>query len=203
MAASIAHRGPDDEDHCRLIKGVDKLRVWNDHLLARFVLKGSAMRESSGNPEFKIGRPGKDLAATVEEIQSRLALLEKQISRSDGPNSASSGQVRSHIQARTLRYEFFNWELFSDPTWDILLELYAVKLELRRLAISELCVASSVPLTTALRWIGNLEREGLITRRNDPLDGRRVWVELSDTGCDAMRRYFDELSFSALPQRRQ
>lgn len=157
------------------------------------------MRESSGNPEFKVGKPsGKDLATAVEEIQSRLELLEKRIRRSDEPNSASSDQVRSHIQARTLRYEFFKWELFADPTWDMLLELYAVKLEHRRLAISELCVASSVPLTTALRWIGNLERQGLITRRNDPFDGRRVWVELSDTGCDAMRRYFEAISSAAL-----
>ncbi|HUG80145.1 MAG TPA: MarR family transcriptional regulator [Bryobacterales bacterium] len=158
------------------------------------------MHESSGNVErFRLSKPSdEDLAATVEDLQARLELLEHQSCRGPQTKLASSEQVRSQIRARTLRYEFFKWELFSDPTWDMLLELYAAQLEFRRVTVSQLCVASSVPPTTALRWIGTMESEGLITRRNDPLDRRRVWIDLSETGSEAMRRYFETLSPVAL-----
>ncbi len=55
--------------------------------------------------------------------------------------------------------------------------------------MTDVCVAAAVPQTTALRWIGTLEREGLIDRRPDPRDSRRVIVRLSRDGCDRMERY--------------
>ena len=109
---------------------------------------------------------------------------------------ASSRLARSIIQARALRRRFFDGEMFSDPAWDILLELYALKCEQVRISVSKLSVAAGVPATTALRWIDKLEADGLVVRCDDPFDGRRNWVELSDSACNDMRSYLAQVSFA-------
>jgi DNA-binding MarR family transcriptional regulator len=83
--------------------------------------------------------------------------------------------------------------LFADPAWDMLLELYVAQLSQRRMTVSRLSEASGVPSTTALRWIETLVRHGLADRRNDPLDGRRVYISLSAEGCRAIQDYLDSL----------
>lgn len=101
--------------------------------------------------------------------------------------------LRELQQLRLRRREHFNAKLFADPAWDILLELYAAEVSQRRIFIGRLCKLSGMPGTTALRWLDTLEREGLIARRNDPLDGRRKFVELTEEGSNAMRGYLSSL----------
>lgn len=98
--------------------------------------------------------------------------------------------VRAIRRARRRRTEFFNGKLFSEPAWDILLELYATHLEQRRISVSSVCHATEVPGTTGLRWLDALLREGLIEKSYDPLDGRRIYVGLSQRGLRAMSAYF-------------
>ncbi|WP_156029809.1 winged helix DNA-binding protein [Sphingomonas sp. URHD0057] len=93
-----------------------------------------------------------------------------------------------------MRSEFFGAELFADPAWDMLLELYALACETRRVSVSKLSLAAGVPTTTALRWIEKLEAEGLVVRANDPLDARRVWVALSNAGHSAMQAFVEEVT---------
>jgi DNA-binding MarR family transcriptional regulator len=94
------------------------------------------------------------------------------------------------MHARARRSEHFKASLFSDPAWDILLELFAAELEGRPLNVSAIGLTAKVPGTTVLRWIGVLETEGLIRRRNDPFDGRRSLVSLTEDGSRALREYF-------------
>jgi DNA-binding MarR family transcriptional regulator len=72
--------------------------------------------------------------------------------------------------------------LFSDPAWDILLDILAHEGRLNRVSISSACIASCVPATTALRWLLTLEDHGLIERRPDPADARRTFVTLTKKG---------------------
>ncbi len=102
-------------------------------------------------------------------------------------------KIRSIQSARADRARFFDVELFGEPAWDILLDLFAISLEQRRVSITGLCNASGVPLTTALRWIASLEERAHIVRREDPLDARRTFIMLSERGLSAMREYFDSL----------
>ena len=46
------------------------------------------------------------------------------------------------------------------------------------------------PGATSLRWMARLEQEKLIRLRDDHLDRRRRWVELTDAGVDLMTKYF-------------
>ncbi|MET3723462.1 MarR family transcriptional regulator [Sphingomonas trueperi] len=66
----------------------------------------------------------------------------------------------------------------------MLIDLFLARERGRSISVSSLCIASNVPQTTALRWIGTLEAEGLIYRTNDPEDRRRAYLALTMTGAD-------------------
>lgn len=102
--------------------------------------------------------------------------------------------VRTEIRRRRLREQFFPADLFADPAWDMLLDLMAARLEGRQVAVSSLCIAAAVPATTALRWIRTMSDQGLFTRRADPEDGRRVFIELSEDAVEGMAGYFQTLN---------
>lgn len=102
---------------------------------------------------------------------------------------ALAGKVRSAIKARRMRDQFFEATLFADPAWDMLLDLFAAKLEHARVSVSSLCIAAAVPPTTALRWISTLSEAGLIEREADPLDKRRAFIGLSESAGEGMRGY--------------
>ena len=104
--------------------------------------------------------------------------------------------IRRILKARRARSKFFDGDLFADPAWDMLLELYAAEVGGQRISVSSLCTASDVPATTALRWIHTLEREQLVKRVGDPLDGRRFFVSLTGKGSNAMGEYFRAIPVS-------
>lgn len=111
----------------------------------------------------------------------------------------NEGLIRRVQKARRARASFFSEELFADPAWDILLELYACELAQRRVPLSKLSDAAAVPTTTLNRWLQKLEQDGLVARGSDPLHARRVWVKLTGSGASAMRRYFAAVSGTSLP----
>ncbi len=105
--------------------------------------------------------------------------------------------VRKIIRQRQLRARFFEGDLFADPAWDMLLDLTAARAEHVRVSVTSLCIASGVPPTTALRWIGQMTDAGLLQRVDDEADRRRAFITLTDKAADAMARYFAELGSSA------
>jgi DNA-binding MarR family transcriptional regulator len=104
----------------------------------------------------------------------------------------SAETVLSVIRARRLRSRYFDEELFADPAWDMLLDLLQAEIAQLRVPVSSLCIAASVPATTALRWLKTMTSQGIFVRRADSRDGRRVFVELAPAASQAMRRYFAE-----------
>jgi DNA-binding MarR family transcriptional regulator len=106
------------------------------------------------------------------------------------PRERVDNPVDLEINNRARRGTILPPRLFSEPAWDILLALYRAELHHRRVSISRLCIASQVPTTTVLRWIGTLGEEGLVRRDPDPFDLRRFYVSLTASGSSAMSLYF-------------
>ena len=79
----------------------------------------------------------------------------------------------------------------------MLLDLTAARVEHTRVSVTSLCIASGVPPTTALRWIGQMTEAGLLERVEDETDRRRAFITLTDAAAEAMARYFAELGQSA------
>lgn len=101
--------------------------------------------------------------------------------------------VRRIVRQRQLRARFFDGDLFADPAWDMLLDLTAARAEHTRVSVTSLCIASGVPPTTALRWIGQMIDAGLFERIEDDTDRRRSFIALTEKAADAMARYFAEI----------
>jgi len=150
----------------------------------------------------------RQLSDEVARIAATLARLSTgpEVSSVKAPPSAKSGDapaidaetVRAIIRARQVRARYFDAELFADPAWDMLLDLVQAEIDQLRVPVSSLCIAASVPATTALRWIKTMTDSGLFVRRADPHDGRRVFVEMSGDTSLAMRRYFADIGQPAV-----
>jgi DNA-binding response OmpR family regulator len=117
--------------------------------------------------------------------------------RTARPPLPDPGLIRRIIRQRQLRSRFFEGELFADPAWDMLLDLTAARAEQSRVSVTSLCIASGVPPTTALRWIGQMTEAGLLQRNEDETDRRRAFITLTDKAIDAMSRFFADLGTTA------
>ena len=109
-------------------------------------------------------------------------------------NRQRAKAVRGMLRQRRMREQYFPADLFADPAWDMLLDLYAARLERQPVSVSSLCIAAAVPATTALRWIKTMTDAGLFVRDADPHDGRRIFIALAEGACDALARYFEALA---------
>lgn len=80
---------------------------------------------------------------------------------------------------RRRREKMIDAEIFGEPAWDILLDLYEAHQIGRPIAVTSACIGAAVPPTTALRWINVLTERGHIQREEDPGDARRSFVKLT------------------------
>ena len=102
------------------------------------------------------------------------------------PSAVLLAFAREAYNIRRLRARFLPADLFGEPTWDILLDLYVATQENRPVPTTSACIGADVPPTTALRWLRILEARGLVEREEDGRDGRRTFVRLSEQGLAAM-----------------
>jgi hypothetical protein len=102
-------------------------------------------------------------------------------------------EVRSILRSRALRRRFMDERFCRDPSWDMLLELYATRMSGAPVTISSLCLVSPTSTTTALRWLSAFEEAGIAVRHSDSRDGRRVYLSLTDDAASAMDAYFRAL----------
>lgn len=101
--------------------------------------------------------------------------------------------LRQMIRSRRLRERFFEGARFGEPAWDILLDLSLAWFERKAVSVSSVCIASGVPMTTAMRWINEMIDAGLIERWIDPTDGRRNLVHIAPATRQGMVRYLLEI----------
>jgi hypothetical protein len=167
-------------------------------------LRGHRLHDSARDTDERLRRLNAEVARfaetlsllTAERDQPRIAQI-----RDTGPGfraepagepltATRATDVRDVIRARRMRAAHFPDDLFADPAWDMLLDLFAAELEHRRVSVSSLCIAAAVPGTTALRWIGSMIEARLFDRYADPNDRRRAFISLSATARAGMQQYF-------------
>lgn len=134
------------------------------------------------------------LGSSREEALERIAHLCARLPLS---GDAFTAVIRTAQRQRMRRNAVMGVELFRDPAWDMLLELLLIEREGLTVSVSALCFASGVPATTALRHIDWMEEGGLITRRGDFADHRRVLVALAPGVADRLEPFLRELYVDA------
>ncbi|HEX7782911.1 MAG TPA: hypothetical protein VF509_08900 [Sphingobium sp.] len=137
-----------------------------------------------------------DSAQTKEHAQRTLEHLKDIAANPDRmtlPTSFSSrprkegraGAISHYLRMRRYREKLFG-EIFADPAWDMLLELYLAELEKRQLSVTAVSVAGAVPPSTGIRWITTMTEAGMIERVADPYDRRRTYLHLSRPTYDLL-----------------
>ena len=174
-----ATRGP---GVCDRDRNADRIKQLNDEVarIAETLARLSARTSDDAGPEVRDAAPKWSAEPAQVEVDA--------------------AEIRRTIRARRMRAEIFGIHgLFEDPAWDILLDLFAARLEHRQVSVSSLCIAAAVAPTTGLRWIGRLIEAGLLERRPDQFDRRRAFIVLADKAAAAMLRYVAATRRAALP----
>lgn len=143
------------------------------------------------------------------EIVARIAAALGQLNRSDttpasllvgvvlpsslegsAATNAPAKRARAIYKARRFRNSLFSSpDLFGEPAWDILLDLFASEAEGKTVSVSSACIAADVPASTGLRWISVLEENGLLVREKDRFDQRQSLLKLTPAANAAMTAY--------------
>lgn len=98
-------------------------------------------------------------------------------------------EAQKLIKARSSRAKYFPAELFGEPAWNILLDLYVCKARGQRITITSSCIASGVPPTTAIRYINLLVSMGLLTKSVSTADLRATYLELTGEAENLMDKF--------------
>ena len=150
----------------------------------------------------RIGEPGGTLS--IEQLAQRVAGIEALLTFDD-PNRAHSDEALATVatrvyRSRRRRARHFHPAMFAEPAWDMLLDLFIARVRGKEVRTISLCHASEVPATTALRWIGVLQKHGLVERHRSREDNRAKLIALTSKGYRIMRQYLIEgIEASDLP----
>jgi len=129
----------------------------------------------------------RSISDTGNQSQSRTVEIVRAAETSDLKSAARHLLMAREVYAeRRRRHKYLPADLFGEPTWDILLDLYIAYREDRRVPTTSSCIGAHVPPTTALRWLRILETRGLVEREDDGRDGRRTFVRLTHRGVIAV-----------------
>ncbi|MFD1792686.1 response regulator [Ochrobactrum teleogrylli] len=102
----------------------------------------------------------------------------------------SKERLLSFVQSNDIKKKFFKDELFSDPVWNMLLDLMQQSLEGNEVAASSLYFSSGAPVSTAARRLNEMEKAGLVERKLDDTDKRRQIVRISPKAYHLLEGYF-------------
>lgn len=102
------------------------------------------------------------------------------------PLRLTEDHILSVLLVRRARGAVLGKSLFSEPAWDILLELYAAKLGGRSMTLSDLARAIDTPESVAARWQAALEDHGLTRSTVDPANPCRIHISLTAEGSSKM-----------------
>lgn len=127
--------------------------------------------------------------AKEEEKRQRLNVLD---------DSYLQQYVNRYIENRQLRLKIIADDLFFDPNWDILVDLYFSRLVNRNVHVTSAILSSNIPQTTGLRVLDILIERGWIYREKDPFDGRKTLLHLSDGAHSLIHGYFVRVSQSGV-----
>jgi len=128
-----------------------------------------------------------EVAAAVK----RAFALVDDATRTEAASASQPDYLKALVAARVDREAIFKADLFSDPAWEMLLDLAVAEASGRWVSVTSLCLASGVSTTTALRRIDDLQEAGFVERFPDEADRRRIIVRLTEAGRTRMKTFVE------------
>lgn len=153
---------------------------------------GRAIRGGTGMHENICG--DRDRSTDFKEFESGFEPYRRiSAEHSLKPQPNYGNIARKIYNARRERDTVFKGDLFSDPAWDILLDLYTSEKSGQKISVTSACIAARVPTSTGLRWITILIQNGYVERQSDPSDARRSFLSLTPAAREGMEILFEQL----------
>lgn len=104
--------------------------------------------------------------------------------------------ARELLKLRNERSRHFPLDV-TGPAWDLLLALFHVGGSEEQLSLGDLVERTNVPRTTAVRWLREMKRHGLVTLSSDSQDKRLVRVAITPAGTARMDELLGRTDLSA------
>ena len=112
------------------------------------------------------------------------------------PDAAAVHITEDHVQSvlnfRRAREALFGKSLFSDPAWDIILELYGAMLAARRMSASNLSLAIGTPRSVIDRWLAALAKAGIVSFEPWEGEAHESFVRLTTEGSSKLAQLVDK-----------
>lgn len=112
----------------------------------------------------------------------------------DGSAAEVIALARRAVAARRQRNRHFDPVLFSNPAWDMLLNLFVAEADGRPMTVLDGCTVSAMPQSVTLRWLGYLKQEKMVVEFNEPRQSRQTLLRLSPQTRDTIAAYFSVLA---------
>lgn len=77
----------------------------------------------------------------------------------------------------------------AEGAWLILIEAAVYHMQEQPLFVTSACIASGAPISSAVRYINDLEENGYLRRMPDPADGRRTSIVITERGLELVESY--------------
>lgn len=98
-------------------------------------------------------------------------------------------------QQRRMRPQFIdNNDLFGEPVWDTLLDLFISQARGETFRFNMASGHNADRKPTILRWVSVLQERELVVERTDAADDKHVSLHLTPKGYDAMLRYLESIA---------
>jgi hypothetical protein len=142
---------------------------------------------SGAAAEFR--QEGERLVEIGRQMIARAVFLEAGTCVPNADRFQAVANAKSAYDERRRRLQYLPGELLGEPAWDMLLDLFIRTCTGQRTSVTAACIGSGAPVTTGLRYVDQLTREGFIQRHTDRADARRSWLTLSASTVETMTRY--------------
>lgn len=102
--------------------------------------------------------------------------------------------ARKAVADRRTRAAFIgSEEIFGEPAWDILLDLF-IRQAAEQQDGSRAFAQADSSVSTAMRWLRVLEQTGLVELKADPTSANSCLVHLTPAGYEGMLRYLESIA---------
>lgn len=162
----------------------------NDEYLVRALEDVYELLTTMRDQAILIGKDTKNRHET-DLITEASGLDQEQTKRSVEESLAK--YARLILQYRKMRRHYLPQEIFGEPGWEMLLDLFINRNDGKPVNVSSLCLATDAPKTTALRYIDLLFEQGLIRKTPSPQDGRIIYIDLTENGYSSTKASIIEL----------
>lgn len=92
-------------------------------------------------------------------------------------------------RARRNREQIFEDDIFADPAWDIMLDLFIRSQRNEQVSISSACHAACVPEATALRHLNALTEKDYVVRISHATDRRSTMLMMTPAAAGLMKTW--------------